>query len=55
MSNLAVTYNKLGRYADALAMQERALEIKCRGLPENHPGIGKGHLWSDALHVLCVL
>ena len=55
MNNLAMTYNKLGRHADALAMQERALEITCLGLPENHPDIGMGHLWSDALHVFCVL
>ena len=54
MNNLAMTYNKLGRHADALAMQERALEFHRRVHPENHPDIGKGHLWSDALHVLCV-
>jgi len=55
MNNLAVTYNVLERNADALAMFERALEFYRRVLPENHPDIGKGHLWSDALHVLCVL
>jgi hypothetical protein len=53
MCNLGVTYGKLGRQADALAMQERALEFCHRVLPENHPDIGEGHMWSDALHVLC--
>ncbi len=55
MNNLAVTYNVLERHADALAMSEKALEFCRRVHPENHPDIGKGHLWSDALHVLCVL
>ncbi len=53
MGNLASTYFALGRYADAVAMGERALEFRRRALPENHPDIGEGYVWSDALHVLC--
>jgi hypothetical protein len=40
MSHLGVTYGKLGRHAEALVMQERALEFCHRTLPENHPDIG---------------
>jgi hypothetical protein len=53
MNNLAATYLSLGRHADAVAMQEMVLEFDRRVLPENHPSIGKRHLRSDALHVLC--
>ncbi len=53
MSNLGVTYGKLGRYADALALQESVLEIIRREQPGNHHSIGEGHVWSDVLHVLC--
>jgi hypothetical protein len=42
MNNLAVTYSQLGRYADALAMEERVLEFQRRVLPANHPDIGEG-------------
>jgi hypothetical protein len=45
MNNLAATYNKLGRHADALAMFERALEFRHRVLPANHPDIGEGLRW----------
>ena len=45
------TYSNLGRHADALAMQERVLEFFRRVLPEDHPDIGEGHVWSAA----CVL
>ena len=47
MSQLAVTYSALGRHADALAMQERVLEFYRRVLPEDHPDIGEGHVWSS--------
>jgi hypothetical protein len=40
MGNLAATYSALGRYQDALAMNEKALEFRLRVLPENHPNIG---------------
>ena len=40
MHNLADTYSALGRYQDALAMKEKALEFMRRVLPENHPHIG---------------
>ena len=53
MSNLAVTYCTFGRHADALAMFERVLVFQRRVLPVNHPTIGEGHVWSDALLVLC--
>jgi hypothetical protein len=45
MSQLALTYSALGRHEEALAMQERALELRRRVLPEDHPYIGKGHVW----------
>jgi hypothetical protein len=48
MNNVAETYRALGRHADALAMGERALELKLRVLPENDSLIGEGHVWSDA-------
>ncbi len=41
MSNLAATYNYLGRHQDALVMQEKALEFLRRVLPENHTDIGE--------------
>ena len=47
MGNLAGSYSALGRHADALAMQERVLELYRRVLPENHPDIGEGHVRSD--------
>jgi hypothetical protein len=50
MSTLAMTYSALGRYADALAMGEQALEFQRRVLPANHPDIGEGCLGRDALH-----
>ena len=52
MNNLAGTYSKLGRHADALAMFERVLEFMRRVLPANHPDIGEGCEGRDALHVL---
>ncbi len=47
MGNLAVSYSKLGRHVDALAMRLRVLELYRRVLPENDPEIGKGHVRSD--------
>ena len=41
MINLAGTYRALGRHADALALQEKALEFRRRVLPEDHPAIGE--------------
>ena len=40
MANVAATYSDLGRYQDALVMQEKTLEFQRRVLPENHPDIG---------------
>ena len=47
MSNLASTYSDLGRHNEALAMDERVLEFRRRVLPEDHPSIGEGHVWSS--------
>jgi hypothetical protein len=52
MGNLAAAYSKLGRHADALAMKERVLEFLRRVLPADHPDIGEGCSWRDALHVV---
>ena len=51
MGDLAATYYALGRHSDALAMEESVLELYRRVLPEDHPDIGEGHVWSAA----CVL
>jgi hypothetical protein len=40
MNNLTRLYIKLGRYQDAVAMGEKALEFRRRVLPANHPDIG---------------
>ena len=48
MNNLASTYSKLGRHNEALAMFERVLEFRRRVLPEDHPDIGEGLVWSSA-------
>ena len=40
MNNLANTYRALGRYQDAVVLQEKTLEFRRRVLPENHPQIG---------------
>jgi hypothetical protein len=40
MNNLAATNTSLGRYEDALVMQQETLEFRRRVLPENHPDIG---------------
>ena len=47
MNNLASTYSNLGRHNEALAMRERVLEFRRRVLPEDHPDIGEGHVWSS--------
>ena len=51
MSNLGMSYIDLGKHADALAMQEKALDFKRRAVPENHPDIGdeKFEVFSCAL------
>jgi hypothetical protein len=40
MTNLSVAYDKSGRYSEALAMKESALEFSRRVLPADHPDIG---------------
>ena len=52
MGNLASTYYKLGRHADALAMGEEVLEFRRRVLPANHPSIGEGCAGRHALHAV---
>ena len=55
MNNLAKSYSALGRHEEALAMMERVLEFMRRVLPENHPDIGEGRVWSGvAFGVLSV-
>ena len=57
MGNLAQTYYALGRHADALAMQERVLDLKRRFLPEDDPEIGEHDMCSDSffLHVSALI
>ena len=52
MTNLAGTYRALGRHVDAVAMGEQVLEHFRRVLPANHPDIGEGCAWRDALHAV---
>jgi hypothetical protein len=52
MVNLAVFFSELGRHADALAMEEQALELRRRVLPADHPDIGEGCVGRDALHAV---
>ena len=40
MHNLAITYSRLGRHQDALALKEETLNFQLRVLPEDHPDIG---------------
>ena len=47
MSNLASTYSDLRRHNEALSMNERLLEFRRRVLPEDHPDIGEGRVWSS--------
>jgi hypothetical protein len=41
LSNLAVTYGKLGRHQDALALREKVLALSRRVLPVDEPLIGE--------------
>ncbi len=52
MNNLGVTYCKLGRHSEALAMQESVLEFYRRVLPADHPLIGEGRVWRVLLRAL---
>ena len=45
-STLARVLADQGRHNEALAMRERLLEFDRRVLPEDHPDIGEGHVWS---------
>ena len=45
-STLARVLADQGRHNEALAMRERLLEFDRRVLPEDHPSIGEGHVWS---------
>ena len=49
LGNLAGTYSALGRHADALAMQERVLDLRRRFLPDNDPEIGDHDVHGDSL------
>jgi hypothetical protein len=57
---LARVLGDQGRYKEALAMQESVLEFRRRVLPEDHPDIGEGHVWSGIacglwIAMVCVL
>ena len=41
MNNVAGTLCELGRYAEAIALFEKTLELRLRVLPGNHPDIGE--------------
>ena len=41
MNNLALSFDALGRHADALVLKEKVLEFQRRVLPEDHPDIGE--------------
>ena len=49
---LALVLMQQGRHADAVAMGEQVLEFRRRVLPANHPDIGEGCAWRDALHAV---
>ena len=46
-STLASVLADQGRHNEALAMRESVLEFRRRVLPEDHPNIGEGHVWSS--------
>jgi hypothetical protein len=41
MSNIALSFDALGRHADALVLKEKVLEFRRRVLPEDHPDTGE--------------
>ena len=43
---LARVLGDQGNYDDARVIQESVLEFRRRVLPEDHPSIGEGHVWS---------
>jgi hypothetical protein len=47
MSNLANTHFALGRYQDAMVMQEKTIEFWRHEMPENHPSFS--HLGATAV------
>ena len=53
MGNVAFSYRDLGRHEDALAMEKKALEFNLLVFGDDHPAIGRGHVRSDTLYVLC--
>ena len=52
MGNVASSYSKLGRHADALIIEEQVLDFRRRVLPANHPDIGEGCEGRDGLHAV---
>jgi hypothetical protein len=46
MSNISVSYSKLGMHEEALAKKEEVLKFYRHVLPENHPDIGEWHVQS---------
>jgi hypothetical protein len=53
MGSLAETYYYLKKYDDALALEEEVLLMYRRVLPEDHPDVGEGHMWSAACVLFC--
>ena len=53
MGNVAFSYRDLGRHEDALAMEKKALEFNRLVFGDAHPAIGRVHVRSDTLYVLC--
>jgi hypothetical protein len=41
MHNLAISYDALGKHADALVLHKKVLELRRRVLSEDHPDIGE--------------
>jgi hypothetical protein len=52
ISNLAATYRALGRYTDAVGLDESVLAHSRSMLSENHPDLGKRLVWSDTTHMI---
>ncbi len=53
MGYLAETYSEIDKDWDALEMRRRVLEMYRRVLPEDHPDVGEGHMWSAACMLFC--
>lgn len=50
LNNLAGLYESMGRYSEAEPLYGRALEIKQKVLPENHPSLKRG--WDNFRYLI---